>query len=102
MSLARAYDFLIQWHLTEKCNLKCKHCYQEGGQGRPPHLFISIATLLNLPQKLDASPRGAYFTGIPTKKGGVRGMKLGKEALAKEAAFWGKVKQVDPRKVCHK
>jgi hypothetical protein len=29
-------------------------------------------------------------------------MKLGKEALAKEAAFWGKVKQVDPRKVCHK
>ncbi|MBN1468146.1 MAG: radical SAM protein [Fusobacteriaceae bacterium] len=20
---------LIQWHITEKCNLKCKHCYQE-------------------------------------------------------------------------
>lgn len=30
MSVARAYDFLIQWHLTERCNLKCKHCYQEG------------------------------------------------------------------------
>ena len=30
MSLARPYDFLIQWHLTERCNLKCKHCYQEG------------------------------------------------------------------------
>jgi MoaA/NifB/PqqE/SkfB family radical SAM enzyme len=30
MSLSRAYDFLIQWHLTERCNLKCKHCYQEG------------------------------------------------------------------------
>jgi hypothetical protein len=29
-------------------------------------------------------------------------MKLGKEVLAKEAAFWGKVKQLDPRKVCHK
>lgn len=29
-------------------------------------------------------------------------MKLSKEALAKEAAFWGKIKQVDPRKVCHK
>ncbi|MGA7561839.1 MAG: radical SAM protein [Desulfobaccales bacterium] len=31
MSLARPYDFLIQWHLTERCNLKCRHCYQEGG-----------------------------------------------------------------------
>ena len=32
MSVSRAYDFLIQWHLTERCNLRCKHCYQEGGQ----------------------------------------------------------------------
>lgn len=30
MSLNQPYDFLIQWHLTEKCNLRCKHCYQEG------------------------------------------------------------------------
>ena len=29
-------------------------------------------------------------------------MKLGKEALAKEAAFWGKIKKVDPGNVCHK
>ncbi len=29
-------------------------------------------------------------------------MKLGKEVLAKEAAFWGKVKKLDPRMVCHK
>ncbi len=32
MSISRAYDFLIQWHLTERCNLRCRHCYQEGGQ----------------------------------------------------------------------
>ena len=25
-----SFDFLIQWHLTEKCNLKCLHCYQTG------------------------------------------------------------------------
>ena len=25
-----SFDFLIQWHLTEKCNLKCLHCYQSG------------------------------------------------------------------------
>ena len=21
--------FILQWHLSEACNLKCKHCYQE-------------------------------------------------------------------------
>jgi len=21
-------DFFVQWHLTEKCNLRCRHCYQ--------------------------------------------------------------------------
>jgi AdoMet-dependent heme synthase len=24
------FDFFIQWHLTERCNLKCAHCYQSG------------------------------------------------------------------------
>jgi AdoMet-dependent heme synthase len=31
MTLSQPYDFLIQWHLTERCNLRCRHCYQEGG-----------------------------------------------------------------------
>jgi len=22
------HDFFIQWHLTERCNLRCSHCYQ--------------------------------------------------------------------------
>ncbi|HSR12860.1 MAG TPA: radical SAM protein [Thermodesulfobacteriota bacterium] len=22
-------DFFIQWHITNKCNLRCRHCYQE-------------------------------------------------------------------------
>jgi AdoMet-dependent heme synthase len=30
MNVDSAYDFLIQWHLTERCNLRCTHCYQEG------------------------------------------------------------------------
>ena len=29
-------------------------------------------------------------------------MKLDKKVAAKEAAFWGKIKQVNPGKVCHK
>lgn len=23
-------DFFVQWHLTERCNLRCAHCYQTG------------------------------------------------------------------------
>jgi MoaA/NifB/PqqE/SkfB family radical SAM enzyme len=29
MPVTQAFDFLIQWHLTERCNLKCAHCYQD-------------------------------------------------------------------------
>lgn len=32
MVLTNDFDFLIQWHLTERCNLQCRHCYQSGGQ----------------------------------------------------------------------
>ena len=28
ISANKPFDFFIQWHLTEKCNLWCKHCYQ--------------------------------------------------------------------------
>jgi AdoMet-dependent heme synthase len=30
MALTDGFDFLIQWHLTERCNLHCRHCYQSG------------------------------------------------------------------------
>ncbi|GBE00150.1 antilisterial bacteriocin subtilosin biosynthesis protein AlbA [bacterium BMS3Abin07] len=33
MSITREFDFLIQWHLTERCNLRCSHCYQSGLHG---------------------------------------------------------------------
>jgi radical SAM protein with 4Fe4S-binding SPASM domain len=28
-----ALDFFVQWHLTERCNLRCSHCYQSGRRG---------------------------------------------------------------------
>jgi radical SAM protein with 4Fe4S-binding SPASM domain len=28
------FQFFIQWHLTERCNLRCRHCYQGGGEVR--------------------------------------------------------------------
>lgn len=29
---SKPIEFFFQWHLTERCNLRCKHCYQEGSQ----------------------------------------------------------------------
>ena len=29
----KTFDFFIQWHLTERCNLRCRHCYQ--GRKKP-------------------------------------------------------------------
>jgi AdoMet-dependent heme synthase len=28
MPIHQAHEFFIQWHLTERCNLRCIHCYQ--------------------------------------------------------------------------
>lgn len=28
--IRQPFDFFIQWHLTEQCNLRCSHCYQSG------------------------------------------------------------------------
>ncbi len=46
MSLSSPYDFIIQWHLTEKCNLRCRHCYQEGAtpQEMPFPLISAVIT----------------------------------------------------------
>jgi radical SAM protein with 4Fe4S-binding SPASM domain len=30
MAINSSFDFLIQWHLTDRCNLTCTHCYQTG------------------------------------------------------------------------
>src|SRR6266540_1741802 len=34
MVLPHKFHFLIQWHLTERCNLRCRHCYQAGRTGQ--------------------------------------------------------------------
>lgn len=33
MTTVSPLDFFVQWHLTERCNLRCSHCYQSGGRG---------------------------------------------------------------------
>ena len=27
-SATQTFEFFLQWHLTERCNLRCRHCYQ--------------------------------------------------------------------------
>lgn len=31
MAVTQAHEFFVQWHLTERCNLRCRHCYQGEG-----------------------------------------------------------------------
>jgi radical SAM protein with 4Fe4S-binding SPASM domain len=38
-----AGPFLIVWDFTYKCNLRCKHCYEEAGSGRLPELSTDEA-----------------------------------------------------------
>lgn len=33
MAITQPFDFFVQWHLTERCNLRCKHCYQTASKG---------------------------------------------------------------------
>jgi MoaA/NifB/PqqE/SkfB family radical SAM enzyme len=42
MSLTSGHDFFIQWHLTERCNLRCSHCYQSGSHGMDELSFDEI------------------------------------------------------------
>jgi radical SAM protein with 4Fe4S-binding SPASM domain len=32
MPINSPQEFFVQWHLTERCNLRCRHCYQTGGK----------------------------------------------------------------------
>jgi radical SAM protein with 4Fe4S-binding SPASM domain len=32
MPISTFQEFFVQWHLTERCNLRCSHCYQTGGK----------------------------------------------------------------------
>ncbi len=34
MATKKPFEFFIQWHLTERCNLRCRHCYQVAGNIR--------------------------------------------------------------------
>jgi len=45
MSIQHPLEFFIQLHLTEKCNLKCTHCYQSG-EGSDEMSLAEIRSLI--------------------------------------------------------
>ena len=42
MPVNNPFEFFVQLHLTEQCNLRCKHCYQQGR--RPDDMSLSEIT----------------------------------------------------------
>jgi radical SAM protein with 4Fe4S-binding SPASM domain len=52
MSAADAQDFLFQWHLTRRCNLRCAHCYDAEGAGPPHGDEMAPAELLDVADEL--------------------------------------------------
>lgn len=42
-------EFYFQWHITDKCNLRCKHCYHEDyrEEGLPTSQLVKIAAHLS-------------------------------------------------------
>lgn len=40
-------SFYIQWHITERCNLRCKHCYQDNSYINNELDFNSLCNILD-------------------------------------------------------
>ena len=54
---------LLQWHITERCNLRCAHCYQEGAAGAElslPELIGILGQFKTLLDQVEAR------WGVPT------------------------------------
>ncbi len=45
MATNSPFEFFIQWHLTERCNLRCRHCYQ-GERSTDEMTFPDIRTVI--------------------------------------------------------
>ncbi len=60
MPVINGYDFFIQWHLTERCNLRCAHCYQDADPGGQELSFPEIASVIVEAADMLSAWRNAY------------------------------------------
>ena len=66
-------SLLLQWHVTERCNLRCAHCYQEGpvpAELALPKLLQILAQFTELLASLRKSAEPARFPAHLTLTGG--------------------------------
>lgn len=54
MPISSLQEFFVQCHLTERCNLRCTHCYQNGGRTEELSLDEIKALLAELSDMLQA------------------------------------------------
>jgi radical SAM protein with 4Fe4S-binding SPASM domain len=54
MPISDPREFFIQWHLTERCNLHCRHCYQTGAGSEELSLAEIKAGLAEIAEMLSA------------------------------------------------
>lgn len=59
MPISSRQEFFIQFHLTERCNLRCRHCYQSGGHSAELTL-VEIEALLDEVVEMLAAWSEAY------------------------------------------
>jgi AdoMet-dependent heme synthase len=60
MPVVNGYEFFIQWHLTERCNLRCAHCYQETAPGGQELSLPEIISVIEETADMLAAWREAY------------------------------------------
>jgi radical SAM protein with 4Fe4S-binding SPASM domain len=65
-------NLLLQWHITERCNLRCKHCYQAGQKSEELDLDGLLSILDQFKETLDhfSSVAGRRIRGHITVTGG--------------------------------
>lgn len=51
---------LIQWHITERCNLRCSHCYQESPPPAEPPLSTLLVILARIEEFVAVLRRGSH------------------------------------------
>lgn len=69
----RPTGLLLQWHITERCNLRCAHCYQEhySGDELPyPVLLEVLGQYRSLLEGWSRGPAGSQVRGHITVTGG--------------------------------
>jgi len=62
-----AAPFLIVWNYTYKCNLRCKHCYEDAGRKKPELSTDEVKQVLDILSKLSTVglPALAFSGGEP-------------------------------------